>query len=140
MERLNTHIGTADRTLQEAPEVLHAVSVDVAVNVALSVVDDLVGVLRIKPIVREKFIGHDFGAAPNVLADDPGKLTLAPRLDMLDMNLSSVAFQKSENDLLSGRAAPVNLRFAFVGCMLRAAPPIKVSSASTVPDILLIVP
>src|ERR1700722_4707945 len=100
MERFNTHIGTADRALQEAPEVLHAVSVDVAVNVALSVVNDLVRIVRIQRVVREKFIGHDFRSAPNVLANDRCQFVLPASLDVLNMDASRVPLQKPEDNLL----------------------------------------
>jgi hypothetical protein len=114
MKGLNTHVGTTDRALQEAPEVLHTVSVDIAVNVLLSVVNDLVGVLRIKPIVREQLIRHDFGSAPNVLANDSGKFMLPASLDVLDMDLPGIALKQPENDLLSDRTATVDLGFPLV--------------------------
>src|ERR1700722_12933384 len=113
MKGLNTHVGTTDRALQEAPEVLHTVSVDIAVNVLLSVVNDLVGVLRIKPIVREQLIRHDFGSAPNVLANDYGKFMLPASLDVLDMDLPGIALKQPENDLLSDRTATVDLGFPW---------------------------
>src|SRR5665213_625339 len=58
MERLNTHIGTAHRSLKQAPEVLHAVRVDIAIHVSFGVVDNLVSVLRAKAVIGKVFIGH----------------------------------------------------------------------------------
>jgi hypothetical protein len=114
MERLNTHIGTADGSFQETPEVLHAVRMDRAVSVLLSVVNDLVRVLRIKPVVREKFVRHDFRSAPNVFLNDPGKFMLPASLDVLDMDLPGIALKQPENDLLSDRTATVDLGFPLV--------------------------
>jgi hypothetical protein len=90
MERLNTHVRTANSAFQEAPEVLHTVCVDVAVNITLGVVNDLMGVVRIKRVVTEKLIGHHFRSTPNVLADDGGKFMLPARFNVFDMNLPSV--------------------------------------------------
>jgi hypothetical protein len=41
MERFNADIGSVQRPLQQTPEVLHPVSVDIAVGVLNSMVDDL---------------------------------------------------------------------------------------------------
>ena len=101
MEWLNAHIRALNGSLQETPEVLYAVRVYVAVNILLSVVNDLVGVLRIKPVVGQQFVCHDFGAAPNVLLDDASKFMLAPRLNVLDMDLPSIAFKQPEYDFAS---------------------------------------
>lgn len=42
MERLDTHIGALDPALQEAPEVLNAVGMDIPAHVGFGVIDDLV--------------------------------------------------------------------------------------------------
>jgi len=111
MERLNTHIRTADSAFQETPEVLHAVRVNRAVNVLRSVVDYLVSVLGVKPVVREQLIRHDFRTAPNVLADHWGKIALAPRLNVLQVDASGIPFEQAKNDLLSEGSATVDLSF-----------------------------
>jgi hypothetical protein len=41
MEWLNAYVGTVDSALQQRPEVFHPVRVNMAVNVLLSVIDDL---------------------------------------------------------------------------------------------------
>jgi hypothetical protein len=98
MKRLNTHIRTFDRPLQERPEVFHSVGVNIAVNIAFRVIDYLVRVLVIQTIVREQFIGHHFGALADVLTNEVGKLALAPRGDMTHANLSGVAFEQPDQD------------------------------------------
>lgn len=57
MKRLDTHIRSLDGSLQERPEIFHAIRVNVAINVGFGVVNYLVGVFRIKPIVRLQRIG-----------------------------------------------------------------------------------
>jgi hypothetical protein len=42
MERFDRHVGATDGALQERPEVLAVVGVDLAVHVGFSVVDDLI--------------------------------------------------------------------------------------------------
>jgi len=114
MERLNTHIGAANSSLQETPKVLHTVSVDRAVNVLLSVVNHLVRVFGVKPVVGEQFIRHDFRTAPNVLADDAGKLMLPARLNVLQVDASGIPFEQAEHNLLADRTATVDLGFPLV--------------------------
>lgn len=55
MKRFDTHICALDGALQERPEVLNAIRVDRAVNVLLSVIHNLVRVLR-QSIVRRQGI------------------------------------------------------------------------------------
>ena len=69
MIRLDLDIGPAQRTLQEAPEILHAVGVDQAVNVSLGVVDDLVLVGLVESLVAAKLIRVDGRTGLDVLAD-----------------------------------------------------------------------
>src|SRR5207248_5402004 len=59
MKWFHAHISTAETPLQETPEVFHPVSVNVAANVLLCVVDDLMNKLLIKSPVRYEFIGED---------------------------------------------------------------------------------
>src|SRR5438093_8623740 len=68
MERLDGNVGALQGTLQQAPEVLAAVGVDLTVNIPLSVVDDVVDVVSVQTIIREQFVGVDLGATAHVLA------------------------------------------------------------------------
>lgn len=69
MKGFDTDIGSADRAFKQAPEVLDAVSMDVAVHVTLSMVNDLVDVFTIKPIVRRERVGKDFASLRYMLAN-----------------------------------------------------------------------
>ena len=60
MERFNGHVGALKGALQQAPEVLQPVGVDLPINVRLGVVDDVVDVSRrSRPFVRDELIGVD---------------------------------------------------------------------------------
>ena len=77
MERLHAHVGAPDRALQEAPKILHALRVNIAVYVGLGVVHDLVGVVGlqalhvhpVEPVVGRVGVGVNLSAAVDVLAD-----------------------------------------------------------------------
>ena len=56
MERFNTYISTFDRALQQTPEILHAVRMDVPINVRLGMVNDLVSVVGPKPVIGQMLI------------------------------------------------------------------------------------
>lgn len=114
MERLNTHVCTFDRPLQKTPEILHAVRVYVAVNILLRVIDDLVFVFLVQAVIGQQLIGDNFGTLANFLADDLAQFALAPRSDVMDANLASVAFEQSEYDLFPAGAASMYLLFALV--------------------------
>ena len=51
MERLDTDIGSVDAAVQETPEVLKAISVNLSVNVFLSMVGNFVGIILSQPII-----------------------------------------------------------------------------------------
>src|SRR5579871_409602 len=69
VERLNRHVSALQSALQEAPEVLAAVGVDLPVHVAFGVDDDVVSIVGVQAVVREQFVGVDFRSASDVLAD-----------------------------------------------------------------------
>jgi hypothetical protein len=59
VEGLDTNVGAMQTTLQETPEVLHRVGVDVSVNILYGVVNDGVLIIVFKTVVRFQFIGED---------------------------------------------------------------------------------
>src|SRR6188768_2371680 len=61
MEWFHGYVRALERTLQEAPEVLAAVGVDLPIDIALCMIDDLVDVIGIQSIVREQFVSVDLG-------------------------------------------------------------------------------
>src|SRR5688572_1442208 len=67
MERLNGNVGAFQGTLQEAPEVLAAVCVDLPIDIAFGVVDDVVDVVGAEAVIGQQFVSVDLGAAPDVL-------------------------------------------------------------------------
>ena len=69
MERLDTHVGSADTALEQAPEVLKAVGVDAIVDVFDGVIHNLVSVLPRKSLVGEKRISVECRASFDVLLD-----------------------------------------------------------------------
>lgn len=109
VERFDTHIGPVDSALEQRPEVLHPIRVDVPVNVLLRVINDLVRVVAIQRIVGEQFIGDNFGTTANVHLNDIAQIVLAARLYMLYAHAACIALQKSEYDFFAHRPASVNL-------------------------------
>lgn len=69
MEWLDTYVGTSNRTLQETPEVLHPVRVDVAVYIRLGMVNNIVCVIGIQSVIRKVFVGHHMRVLANVSFD-----------------------------------------------------------------------
>jgi hypothetical protein len=69
VEGADTNVGAMQTTLQETPEVLNRVGVDIAVHILHGVVDDGVLILVFKPVVRLQFISEDRGSGFDVLAD-----------------------------------------------------------------------
>ena len=67
MEGLDVNVGALDGPLQEAPEVLNAVGVNLPVNVPFGMVDDAVNVVVSEIVVGLERVGVDFGTRSNVL-------------------------------------------------------------------------
>lgn len=76
MERLDADAGAAERPLDETPEVLDPVGVDLAAQVGLGVVDNQVLVVRVEALVRGQFVGDHGGLGLDV----PTDLTLRSRI------------------------------------------------------------
>jgi hypothetical protein len=69
MERLDVDVGSLDGPLQEAPEVLNAVGVNLAPDILFSVVNDLVDEVPVKSSITAMCVGVDSRARFNVAAD-----------------------------------------------------------------------
>ena len=63
VEWFNTHVGSVQATLQQAPEVLHAVSVAPLPDIGFSVVDDFMIVVGLQPVVALEFVGEQLGTS-----------------------------------------------------------------------------
>lgn len=69
MERLNRNVGTADAALQERPEVLKGIGVDVSIDVLNGVVYDLMRVVSGESFVRHQRVSVERCSRFDVLAD-----------------------------------------------------------------------
>jgi hypothetical protein len=69
MEWFDRNVGAANAALQERPEILKGVGVDVAIHVGYGVVNDLMRILAFEPIVGKQRIGIKRRTRFNVLAD-----------------------------------------------------------------------
>src|SRR5580693_2059615 len=69
MKWLNTNVGPANRSLEQAPKVFQSVCVDIAANVFPRVVNRFMDVILIQPVVRLQGIGKNMRAFLDVLAD-----------------------------------------------------------------------
>jgi hypothetical protein len=69
MERFDGHVGAFQGALQQAPEVLHAVGVDLSFRVRLGMIDDIVDVVGRQPVVGLQFVGVDARSRLNVFTE-----------------------------------------------------------------------
>src|SRR5258708_6946024 len=101
MERFDVHVGTTDGALQETPEVLKAIGVNLAVNVRLSVIDDVVNVVRAESLIREMRVSVQGRARFNVLPNNGLKMALLAARNDGSADLASavlaVAIQQADN-------------------------------------------
>lgn len=118
MERFDADIGALDGPLEQAPEVLQSVCVDLALGVPLGVVDDLVDVCIAELGVGLERIGVDLGTGRNVLADFGAERMAAHVGDDLSphgaMPIGSVTLQQAHNSDLAHAASSDVLALGFV--------------------------
>src|ERR1039457_602254 len=69
MERFDTNVASRNAALEQRPEVLKAVGVNLPINVFLGMVNDFVGVLGSQPVIRGQSIGVEGRASFDVLLD-----------------------------------------------------------------------
>src|SRR5258708_6840960 len=89
VEGLDGNVGTVKAALQQTPEVLHGVGVNVPVHVLNGVIDDRVLVVTVKAAIREKFVTEDRRAYRDVVADFALKFILPASLNVSRANLSA---------------------------------------------------
>ena len=114
MKWLDTHVGSANGSLQETPEVFESVRVARSVNVCFRVVDNLVGILGVQPIVGLQRIGVESSALRYVIPDLGLKVMLAPKVYDGRANLASLSFKQTEHNSLTNWAASGYLCRSFV--------------------------
>jgi len=97
VERLDRYVGALDGTLQETPEVLQAVGVNMSVNVRLGVIDDAVDLSTLfHAVVGTERVSVEGGASFNVLADDLLKLVLLAVYDDLSADLAPLTVAREQ--------------------------------------------
>ncbi len=120
LSQVQRQIGFADvvirahhATLEQAPEILKAVRVDVALGVAFGVVDCSMEVFRRKAFVRSERVSVDLRARFDVLFDFAMQsAALGVRNDhRFDLPL---ALKDAKHDSLAYRSAAVNLALALM--------------------------
>jgi hypothetical protein len=111
MEGLDADVGSFQAALQQRPEILDPVRVDVAVNVLFRVVHELVNVVRIEAGIGRQFIGEDFRARFDICAHFLLQgLALAIR-HMLDAHFAGLAIQQAHDQFFARAASASDLRF-----------------------------
>src|SRR6185437_3127290 len=130
VERLDCNVGAVQPTFNEAPEVFHAVGVDLTVNVLGGVINDSAQESVLQPVVARMLVGHDLCATPNMLADEGlQRVSFAARYNMGAYLSATLQQPKYDGLAFAARADPNALRRN--SCISRALPPMKASSTST---------
>src|SRR6267142_4207480 len=100
MERLNRNVRAFQSALEQAPEILKAVCVDLPLNVTFCMVNRLVNeVLVIQSLIGQEGIGVDRALGRDVSTDFRLQVMLTPRGNDVRVNLSA-AFQNADNGCL----------------------------------------
>ena len=112
MERLDAHVGAMNRSLQQRPEVLAAVSVNLPVDVRFGVIDDAVNVAVGQILVGAQRVGVDRRAPGHMREDVRLYVPLLPALNDMSLHRAvpvlSVAIEQSHDSDLSDRSAPLD--------------------------------
>ena len=113
MKGLDADVGSFQAALQQRPEILDPVRVDIAIDVAFRVVDHLMHVIGIQSVVGAPCIAENVGAALDIFADESLKGRGAGIGDVPQANLFGFAIQQSHDDGLAatGPASARDLGF-----------------------------
>jgi hypothetical protein len=128
----HTDVSPVQAALQETPKILHRVRVDVSVHVLYGVVDYGVLVIGFQTFVGLQGIAENRGTSFDALADNWLEFLLGTRGNMARNNLPPRSTIPKTISFPSG-PRPVIFASRFDLCMLRAFPPMKLSSTSTSP-------
>lgn len=109
VEWLDRNISAANRTLQQAPEILKAIRVNVTVNVGFCMVDDFMRVLGIKTRVGLQGVSVKLGASGNVFANLFLKMMLPSVLHNRKAYLAGLAFEQPKHNSFTHSASAGNL-------------------------------
>src|SRR5260221_1744339 len=128
MEWLDADVGSPDAALEQAPEVLKTVGVDLPVYISLRMVDDAMDVFAAKALIRPQFIGVDVRSGCDAILDLREQAAALGVLYHPDLDaalaLLGVALQKPHDDSLSAPAG-------FMVQSPETARPVHVLGAST---------
>src|SRR5947207_4768901 len=113
MERLNADIGSTDRSLEQAPEILQTVCVYAPINVLNRMVDELMNVLGVHALIGVRSISKERRVSSNVLSNERLKLTLANTHSNFASYFSTFTLQYSPHWLLSLWACRSDATFLF---------------------------
>ena len=69
MEWLDRYVGSAQVALEQAPEILQAVSVNLSLDVPLCMVHNIVNVAPMQFVISHRFIGIDLSSVPHIAED-----------------------------------------------------------------------
>src|ERR1051325_4301461 len=92
MERCDRHVGATNSALQEAPEVLAAIGVNLPIDVALGVVNEAVLEISGESAIRVERIGVDGGAFRDVATNGALETALFSASQDLGTNLLPTVF------------------------------------------------
>jgi len=96
VEGLSADIGSLESALEETPEVLKTVCVDLPVNVAFGMVNDLMDKILVQSLIGEKCIRVNRAASRNVISDFALDGVFAPIRNYRSADLTA-AFQDSHD-------------------------------------------
>lgn len=120
MERFDTYVGAAQSALQEAPEVLQTVCMNVSLDVGFGVVDELVDIIGAESEVGVRFVGEQVRARFDVLLDRHIQTRPASIIQNGNTDLSS-ALQHGVNRNLADSAATFALHDALLAVIVHVA-------------------
>ena len=120
VEWFDTHVGSVQTTLQQAPEVLHAVSVDPLPDIGFSVVDDFMIVFGLQPVVALEFVGEQLGTSLYVATNKPLELFFFGVFVTTAVRTSPPRSRTPATMVLSTGPRPWIFSRRFFLCMLRA--------------------
>jgi hypothetical protein len=113
MEGLDADVSTFQATLQERPKILDSVRVDIAVHVALRVIDHLMDIIRVQTIVRAPSIGENVRPTLDIFANESLECRAARIGNVTQANFLGFAIQQSHDHGLAATssASAGDLRF-----------------------------
>jgi hypothetical protein len=111
VERLDADVGSFQAALQERPEILDSVRVNVAVYVLFRVIHELVNIIRIEASIGREFVSENFRARFDIRAHFLLQRMALAVSDVLHADLASLAIQQAHDQLFARSARAGDFRF-----------------------------